>query len=566
MSIKKDAACGTIIYLGVGGIHTEAWAQELKDKVLTWSIRQNVEEAFNELKEHWIGKIWRGELRQGKKLLTDQQLRNFFYSLWNLAREAEKKNISLIEINPIVIDLQGNMVILDGVGVQNEEMAQSAPLPPPTIVAGSLLNPQRWAIVGVSEKEDSFGRKILENLLTSQIPPQNIKIIKPNTSSLLGIECLPEIKSLVKNPVDALILALPAASTVSLTKELCEQGMGANIVYWVAGGIGDGADHQGLGKDLSNYLSQRRALGKWTPAFIGPNSLGVVLSPQKSNTLFISPKRLAVNFAPQGNIAIVSQSGAFLITRLSRYSQLPIKYAFCVGNQLDVKANHFLEVFKSDPQLDVIGLYLEGFSTNGVVELAEKIEELKKINKKVVLYKGGRSQAGMQAAAGHTGSMAGNYQIQKRVLAKSGAIITESFKEFTSALQWISCYPWFEKMAPIGLITNAGFESVSAADQPQQLVQLSERTKMKLAEILKKENLSGLVSPQNPLDLTPMAGPAAYVQSAMVMSECSDILGFCLVPLTEKIRAFDDDSIKQMAQQLAELTKNKKIALGVVVD
>jgi acyl-CoA synthetase (NDP forming) len=56
----------------------------------------------------------------------------------------------------------------------------------------------------------------------------------------------------------------------------------------------------------------------------------------------------------------------------------------------------------------------------------------------------------------------------------------------------------------------------------------------RIAEILGKNRLAGLVNVRNPLDLTPMAGEAAYAGAAEVMLECDEVdaLLVSAVPLT----------------------------------
>ena len=70
-----------------------------------------------------------------------------------------------------------------------------------------------------------------------------------------------------------------------------------------------------------------------------------VVSPLELNTLFISEDKLPIKYHPQGEMAFVSQSGAFFITRYSQALELPVKYGFCIGNQLDISLHHFLDIF-----------------------------------------------------------------------------------------------------------------------------------------------------------------------------------------------------------------------------
>jgi len=429
ISIQKDDSCGPVISFGLGGVCTEEWASKLAVGILLWPVSLvKPQQALEEIKNHLIGKIWFGSLRQCHPLTSEDKILEFLSQIWKLAEDFEQKKIKLLEINPVVLNNDGYPVALDGVGLYDEKSKKITKTP--HLEASALLNPQNIAIAGVSDKPGSFGTRILDNLINSNLSKKQIKVIKPGVSEFHGVECYQNLAQLVRNPVEVLIIALPAKITVATLTTLCEQEGGADVVYLVAGGLGDGADTNGWGIQVSNLIASRREQELWTPAIIGPNSLGIVISPLKISTLFISRNRLPINYHKNGNIGFISQSGAFFITRLSNSPELPIKYGFCIGNQIDRKASDILKTMSEDSDLKVFGAYIEGFSDGDAIKFAETARDIILDGNKVILYKGGRSSEGMEAAAGHTGAMAGNYDIQKILFQKAGIIITERFDEF----------------------------------------------------------------------------------------------------------------------------------------
>lgn len=575
ISIQNDIAHGLNISVGIGGIYTEHWASELKAGILTWPVAFLTPKlALEAFKKHLIGKIWLGKLRQSKPLTTEPIILNFLNQLWELAKTIEQKNIKLLEINPMVLDKSGYPVALDGVGLYGDEPQKIVQQPP--LKSSALLNPKSIAITGVSDKSGSFGTRILDNLINSELSKSQIKVIKPGMQSFRGVECYENLQKLKQNPVDALIIALPAKITVATLMELCEQDVGADIVYLVAGGLGDGADKNGLGRKISKFIENRKNQGLWTPAIIGPNSLGIVLSPLKISTLFISRNRLPINFHYNGNIGFISQSGAFFITRLSNSPKLAIKYGFCIGNQMDKKASDIIKAMSEDIDLKIFSVYIEGFSDGDAIEFAEAARTIIAVGKKVILYKGGRSSEGMEAAAGHTGAMAGNYDLQKNLFKNSGIIVTEGFDEFTTLLKWFSTYPDYEKPQKVVVISNAGYETVASADhlgadkktgQPNLLMPLSGKNRNKLETIIEKNGLKGLVAAANPLDLTPMAGDKAYLDCIRYMTETdADTIVLCIIPLADMLQVFNQEKVKNFVDELKKIIQTTKKAMGVVVD
>ncbi len=339
VSLQKDSNSGFVISMGFGGILTEEWANELKRSLLVWPTAvYSPQQALEELEAHWLGKILLGEIRQQCPLVSRQTVSEFLQKLWNLEAIMEEQNIGLLEVNPFVINRKNEFIALDGVGLYSESIQATGTVP---VKDDCFLNPKKIAVAGVSNKSGNVGSLILENLSQSNLGKDNLLVIKPGAKQFKGIECAENISHLKQYPVDILILALPAKVTLSMIKQLCEQGAGAEVIYIVAGGIGDGADEFGNGEQLVALVTELRKQKKWCPAIVGPNGLGMLLSPLKLNSLFIPQQKLNVNFDPKSQVALISQSGAFLITRLSRHSNLSLKYGFSIGNQLDMKLSDF---------------------------------------------------------------------------------------------------------------------------------------------------------------------------------------------------------------------------------
>jgi len=571
VSLQRDRCCGAIISLGFGGLLTEDWARELKQSLLVWpASAYTPEEAFEELSQHWLGRILLGKSRQQAALVDGKSLLDFLKKLWTLDEVMAREQLGLLEMNPLVIDRAGDIVAIDGVGLRSEE-AHVEPRPVP-LQDDSFLNPGRIALAGVSAKAGSVGGLILENLRQSSLPENGLLVVKSGVDDFAGIRCVSDVAALAEDPVDVLILALPAESCVQVIERLCAEGGGAAVVYIVAGGIGDGADQSGFGDRLSELIESRRKSGQWCPAVVGPNSLGILLSPLRLNSLFIPQRKLNVQFTPDSDVALISQSGAFLITRLSRHSNLNLKYGFSIGNQLDMKLSDFMALMARDKSVRVLGIYVEGFVGADACAVAKLVEEFRAENRHVIIYKGGRSQLGQTAAAGHTGAMTGDYHVQKRLLHKAGAILVESFNQFNAVLKWMAAYPDLHTLGKLAIVTNAGYETVGSVDtlgdnDSERLYKLGEDDRTALSEVLQRHDMQGLVAASNPLDLTPMADEAVYVDCVKAMIEFgAGVVMLGLVPLSEQL---DTDQLTQaeaFAGKLMSLAQSSGRLIGIVID
>ncbi len=570
VSLQKDNNAGFVISMGFGGLLTEEWSRELKRSLLVWPTAvYSPEDALEELETHWLGRILLGQVRQQSALISRENISQFLKQLWQLQTVMQEQDIGLLEVNPFVIDQQHEFVALDGVGLYSKAITPTGAVP---VNDNSFLNPKRIAIAGVSEKTGNVGSLILENLAHSNLTKQNLKVIKPGLKTFMGVSCIDSVAQLKDEQVDILILALPAKITVATIKQLCNQGGGADVIYIVAGGIGDGADQSGFGVELQHLIIKHRSEKKWCPAIVGPNGLGMLLSPLNLNSLFIPQNKLNVNFDSHSQVALISQSGAFLITRLSRHSNLSLKYGFSIGNQLDMKLSDFVALIYRDKSIKVIGLYIEGFVDNDVCAVAELVKLLRQENRHVIIYKGGRSVLGQTAAAGHTGAMTGDYYVQKRLLSKAGAIIAESFNQFNAVFKWVSAYPDLHTLGKLAIVTNAGYETVGSVDtlgdnESGRLYDLNHDDRQELVRVIKRHQLQGLVAPTNPLDLTPMANESMYYDSVKSMIEFgAGIVMLGLVPLSEKLETEQLHQTEIFASNLQKLAKYSGRLIGVAVD
>lgn len=563
VSLSRGEAGWTILF-GFGGMQADALAELAPP--LRWPLAfTTADQALAELETHLLGRIWLGRLRGTKELTDRATLAEFIKSLWILAEVAEHEHLTLLELNPVALDSEGMPRPLDAVGTRGLHPAPR--LAPPAGFLPALVAPKRIALAGVSSKEGTVGRIILENLSHYPLPAGDLVIIKPGQDVMLGHPCLPDVAALLKNPVDLLILALPAPVALVVFCKLIEQGGGAGVVALTCGGIGDGADTAGIGAQLTRALCVARAGGRWTPAVFGPNFLGHWVPSRRLNTSFIPAEKLAAPAAAGGELTLLSQSGAFLLSLRSRQPALRFGLGVALGNQLDVALCDMLTALADEPGRGPVACYVEGFGPGQLLAAAHAIARLRAQGRHVLLHRAGRTADGQAAAASHTGAMASDILLERSLLERAGARYADSIADFDAALIWLSACPQL-KTGPVALVTNAGFESVNGSDlfgKNLPALQLDERTRQALVALLERHELSGLVSPRLPLDLTPMAGPSAYVAATSLLIEESAVMVLGIVPFTRQLET-DPIGGAKLARVVSGLRDVHKKPIAVVVD
>ncbi|MBN1856961.1 MAG: acetate--CoA ligase family protein, partial [Dehalococcoidia bacterium] len=189
-----------------------------------------------------------------------------------------------------------------------------------------------------------------------------------------------------------------------------------------------------------------------------------------------------------------------------------------VGNKSDVDEADLLEYLTLQDDAKVVLMYLEGVKSG-----ARLVDVMRKATRKkpVVVIKSGRSRRGAQAAASHTGSLAGEDKVFDDIARQCGVIRAESIEE---ALNW--CKFLADSPMPLGedcvIITNGGGIGVLTADACEKYgVNLSDD----VADL--KKTFEGVMpsfgSAKNPVDITGGASPDDYDKALVAALENENI-------------------------------------------
>jgi len=248
--------------------------------------------------------------------------------------------------------------------------------------------------------------------------------------------------------------------------------------------------------------------------------------------------------AGEQNVALVCQSGAFMITRMSDLPFLAPRYSISTGNQMDLALTDFVEALLDEGVVEVLGLYIEGFQPLDGLRLAGLIRKARQAGRDVLVYKAGRTSEGQTASSSHTASISGDYASCAELLKDAGALIASSFEEFNLLLTFLSMLRGKDVQGTrLGALSNAGYETVGIADNlltsPKfSLATYSPTGGARIQAILAANRLGALVNLRNPLDITPMAPDPVYADclQAMVDDPNIDAVVVGVVPLTPAMK------------------------------
>ena len=118
---------------------------------------------------------------------------------------------------------------------------------------------------------------------------------------------------------------------------------------------------------------------------------------------------------------------------------------------MDINEVDALTYLVHDPETQVIGIHLESIEGNGR-EFLDIIREASALNKRVVVLKSGRTEAGARAASSHTGVLVqGSDAVFDAALKQCGAIRAYNLEEFFNLTRAL------ERFGPLTLKGNRLF-------------------------------------------------------------------------------------------------------------
>ena len=132
-------------------------------------------------------------------------------------------------------------------------------------------------------------------------------------------------------------------------------------------------------------------------------------------------------------MGLISQSGGVLMDVISLGAARGLRFSrtVSIGNGADLTSIDFMRYLSQDDATGVVGLYLEN-----VADGRAFLTDLRRLcaRKTVVVLRGGRTHAGGQAAALHTGAMATGARLWDELCMQAGAFIAQSLEQMVSML------------------------------------------------------------------------------------------------------------------------------------
>ncbi|MBI5108969.1 MAG: CoA-binding protein [Rhodocyclales bacterium] len=584
ISLNRTREFGMVLSAGLGGLDADLdEANFRRDRASVYAATEltDADDFLSLFKRTIAWQRLAATAHRNGDAAPEEALRSSFAALLAFAAgpwESEDLLPQSLELNPVRVG---------GVLSVGNASCEFCPSPPPRLSRpihkiDKLIHPTSIGIIGVSSSSMNFGRIILKNLMGSGYPKEQLCIIRPGETEIDGVRCVEGLKAL-DGKLDLLIVAVAASAVYDLVDEIIETDAVESVML-IPGSLGETRASREPAAALAARINAAHGKPGGGPIFLGANCLGVVSHPGSYDSWFIPLERLPKPpKKAERNSVMLSQSGAFMITRISQNPWLDPRYMLALGNQTDLTHGDMLSWFADRPEIDSIGIYIEGFKDGDGLDFARAVRKAVAKGKDVVVYKSGKTAPGMGGVMGHTASIAGGPILFESVVRHAGAIVAEDFNSFDD-LFYIAGALHDKAIGGrrLGAISGAGFEAVGMADSIEsetfamEMGVLEAGTVTALEGVLKAKKLDALVEVRNPIDINPGADDEAHLQivDAFLRDPNIDAVVVGLDPTAPSVRAlessklrpgFDINDPKSTVHLMPPLVdRNEKPVIGIV--
>ena len=352
----------------------------------------------------------------------------------------------------------------------------------------ALWSARSVAVIGATERLGAMGRLPLEYLQRYGYEGE-VFPINPKGESILGFKTYKNIKE-VQKKIDLALIMVPFDLVHQAVLDCSDANVSVAVV--MSSGFAESSD---AGADAQSVLV--KIAKKSGMRIVGPNCIGSAGGASKLTATFSPVFSGSSTSLEDGNIALVSQSGAlgYGIYSLANERGLSIGYVVTTGN---------------DNKVSGILIYAESLSDLGLLnEVAT--------NKPTAILKSGRSVAGAIAAASHTGALATEDRVIDAAITASGAVRVDDVEQLLDAGSIFSTeLPM--KGSNVAILTTSGGSGILGTDAIEKygltLAKLSSETIIELDKIVPSYG-----NTSNPIDVT-----AAIMSSPDLFERCVKVL------------------------------------------
>jgi acyl-CoA synthetase (NDP forming)/RimJ/RimL family protein N-acetyltransferase len=384
-----------------------------------------------------------------------------------------------------------------------------------------FFTPESVAIVGASERPESFGGYVLRNLRAAGFAGPTLAVHPEGDALVHGVPRVSTLRDL-PFPPDLAVLCNPPDSIPAEIRALGKAGVKAALVLF--GGLPEetsaGSDsfqwaRALFGRPLQSLREATlAAAAPYDMRIMGPNCMGIISPHCRLNASFST-----LNLAP-GETAFVGQCGmlGLAFADWAKGRGVGFSHLLTLGDGLDVDLADVLEYLGQDPATKVILLQAERFGEGGRFLSALRAAAR---NKVVIALKSGRAGTGEGPLEAVPDGLHDRDAVDEAVLRRAGVLRIERSDELIDAMASLARFRGLggDRLA---IIANGAGPGTLAADAlvrgGGRLARLRPETLARLREIL-----PAAWNGREPVDLQPDATPGRYRRAIRALGDDPEV-------------------------------------------
>jgi acyl-CoA synthetase (NDP forming) len=289
-----------------------------------------------------------------------------------------------------------------------------------------LFHPSSIALVGITTAETwHWTLTFLEGLLEIGFD-RPLYLVNPKGGEIKGHKIYTSLKDVPGN-IDYVIGLVSAQIAPRLVEECAEKGVRA-IHFCTAGFSETGEEDRVKLESELVEIARRKGI-----RILGPNCMGIYCPRSRLSYSPAFPKE-------SGPVGVISQSGGNSIYLVRQAALRGVRFSKVIsyGNARDINESDLLEYLANDVDTKIIALYIEGIKDG--IRFRRAMEAATK-EKTVILLKGGATEGGARAAAGHTAALAGSRATWDALCKQLGIISVSSIEDMIDVLVTLMFLP-----------------------------------------------------------------------------------------------------------------------------
>ncbi len=313
-----------------------------------------------------------------------------------------------------------------------------------------LFSPRSVAIVGASANLESISGRPLK-LLKRYGFGGTVYPVNPKYESISGFRCYPSLDRLPEVP-DVVLVGVRASLVPSVIEDCARLGVKHAVIF--SSGFAESA-----GTEAQEEIVRVAKSGG--VRILGPNCQGLVNLAKEIPLSFSAS--LDTDRRPTGHVAYVSQSGAFGFASFAMAADAGagFRYVVTTGNQADLDVIEIARYLATDPEVNLLLLYLEGVSNGD--RFLDLLRFTRSRNLPVAILKVGQSAVAKEAAKSHTAALTGDEKVWEAVFRQYGVLTLSDSDDVTDVAR-IFGGSRRTKGNRVGILSTSGGAGIIAAD------------------------------------------------------------------------------------------------------